>query len=58
MSEPLQRTFIADPPMDLSVQLINILQRQCEVDEQTKKAVIEACQYIVNKYKPVEGSNK
>lgn len=50
MNEPLKMTFEANPPIDLSVKLINILQRQCEVDEKTKQAVIEACQYIVNKY--------
>lgn len=45
--EPLQKTFVADPPSDEAVSLINILQRQCEVSEAQKKAVLKACKFIV-----------
>lgn len=44
---PLSMAFIIEPPNDLAVRLINMLQRQCELSESDKKAVIHACKFIV-----------
>lgn len=55
---PLQLTFVADPPMDRSVLLINILQGQCEVSDEYQQAVIQACKFIVDKYASTNSEEK
>lgn len=46
--KPLQITFMADTPADdTALLLINGLQRQCNVSEENKLAVVEACRFII-----------
>lgn len=48
--EPLKQSFIAEPPLDQAVMLINILVRQIEVGEQRKQEVLDACNFVIDRY--------